>query len=131
MKCLLKHILPLLAALVLVSCGKDEAKVIPRKKMAEIYAEMLMTDQWISNTPGMRMIADTSLVYEPILEKYGYDNLDYIRSVDHYMNDPERFSRILRTSGELLDRRLKELKDLGILSEEEFDEKKKKYMEML
>lgn len=111
MKCLLKHILPLLAALVLVSCGKDEAKVIPRKKMAEIYAEMLMTDQWISNTPGMRMIADTSLVYEPILEKYGYDNLDYIRSVDHYMNDPERFSRILRTSGELLDRRLKELKD--------------------
>ena len=27
--------------------------------------------------------------------------------------------------------RLKELKDLGILSEEEFDEKKKKYMEML
>jgi len=28
-------------------------------------------------------------------------------------------------------KRLKELKDLGILSEEEFDEKKKKYMEML
>ena len=28
-------------------------------------------------------------------------------------------------------KRLKELKDLGILSEEEFEEKKKKYMEML
>ena len=106
MKSLLKHILPLFAVLFLASCANDEAKVIPRAKLAEIYAEMLMTDQWISNTPGMRMIADTSLVYEPILEQYGYDHLDYLKSVDHYMNDPERFSRILRTSGELLDKRL-------------------------
>ena len=110
MKSLLKHILPLLAVVVFASCGKDEAEVIPRKKMAQIYAEMLMTDQWISNTPGMRMIADTSLVYEPILERYGYDHLDYLKSVDHYMNDPERFSRILRTSGELLGKRLGDLK---------------------
>jgi hypothetical protein len=90
----------------------DEAKIIPRGKMAEIYAEMLMTDQWISSTPGMRMIADTSLVYEPILEKYGYDNLDYVMSVDHYMNDPERFSRILRSTGEILESRLKELRKM-------------------
>ena len=111
MKSLLKHIIPLFAVLVFASCRNDEAKVIPRAKMAEIYAEMLMTDQWITNTSGMRMIADTSLVYEPILEKYGYDHLDYLKSVDFYMNDPERFSRILRTSGELLDKRLADLKD--------------------
>ena len=109
MKFLLKHIIPLFVV-VFASCGKDEAKVISRGKMAEIYAQMLMTDQWISSTPGMRMIADTSLVYEPILEKYGYDHLDYLKSVDHYMNDPERFSRILRTSGELLDKHIKDLK---------------------
>lgn len=110
MKALLKHILPLLAVLVFVSCKKDEAEVIPRGKMADIYAEMLMTDQWISSTPGVRMIADTSLVYEPILQKYGYDKYDYIKSIDHYMNDPERFSRILRSSGEKLEKRLKELR---------------------
>ena len=110
MSSFVRHILPLFAVIVLASCGKNEAEVIPRGKMAEIYAEMLMTDQWISSTPGMRMIADTSLVYEPILEKYGYDNLDYLKSVDHYMNDPERFSRILRTSGEILDKRMKELR---------------------
>lgn len=110
MRSCLKHILLCISVLVSVSCGKDEAEVIPRGKMAEIYAEMLMTDQWINSTPGMRMIADTSLVYEPILEKYGYDNLDYLKSVDHYMNDPERFSRILRSSGELLSRHIKELK---------------------
>ena len=125
MKSLLKHILPLFAVLVFASCGKDEAEVIPRKKMAEIYAEMLMTDQWISNTPGMKSIADTSLVYEPILEKYGYDNLDYLKSVDHYMNDPERFSRILRTSGELLEKRLKDLRKRQRQMELEHEARKK------
>lgn len=110
MKPLLKHIVPLLAVIVFASCKKDEAEVIPRGKMADIYAEMLMTDQWISSTPGVRTMADTSLVYEPILQKYGYDKMDYVKSVDHYMNDPERFSRIFRSASEKLDRKLKELR---------------------
>lgn len=107
-----RHIALLLAAVlfVSVSCRRDEAEVIPRAKLSKIYAEMLVTDQWITATPGVRMIADTSLVYEPILEKYGYDSDDYRKSVDHYMNDPERFSRILRTSSELLDKRINQLK---------------------
>ena len=102
-----KYILPLMAVLFFASCSlKDEAEIIPRAKMADIYMEMFMTDQWISDTPGMRMIADTSLVYEPILEKYGFDKFDYIHSVDFYMNDPERFARILRTCMDKLDKRI-------------------------
>lgn len=107
-----KHILPLIAAVIFASCSSNEAELIPRSKMADIYAEMLMTDQWITSTPGMRMVADTSLVYEPILEKYGYDKLDYVHSVDYYMNDPERFSRIFRSSAEKLGKKLKELQAL-------------------
>jgi hypothetical protein len=78
--------------------------------MARIYADMLMTDQWVTSTPGIRMVADTSLVYEPILEKYGYDSDDYRRSIDAYMDDPERYARILRTTGEILQDRIDELK---------------------
>lgn len=106
-----QHISLLLAAVLMlsVSCRKDEAEVIPRSKLAEIYAEMLVTDQWITTTPGIRMIADTSLVYEPILEKYGYDSDDYRKSIDFYMNDPERFARILRTSGEIIDKKIAKL----------------------
>lgn len=109
MKRSLKYIVLILAlVLVLVpSCRKDSAKVIPRSKLAKIYAEMLVTDQWIISTPKIRNIADTSLVYDPILEKYGYTPEDYQQSVMYYLNDPERFSRILRTSGELLDKELK------------------------
>ena len=105
-----KYILPLMAVVLFASCSsKDEAEVIPRNTLADIYVEMFMTDQWISSMPGMRNIADTSLVYEPILQKYGYDKLDYIHSVDVYMNDPERFSRILRTTMDKLDKRIADL----------------------
>lgn len=93
-----------------VSCRKDEEKVIPRSELSEIYAEMLMTDQWIMSTKGVRLIADTSLVYEPILEKYGYTTEDYVKTVDVYMDDPERFARVLRSTSDILDKRLKHLR---------------------
>lgn len=104
-----------LACGIISSCGKDDTKVIPRGKLARIYAEMLVTDQWITSTPGIRKIADTSLVYEPILEKYGYDSDDYRKSIDVYMDDPERFARILRTTGEILDQQIKELEKEQVL----------------
>ncbi len=111
MKVFFGHI-ALLAASVIVllpSCRKDDAEVIPRTELSRIYAEMLLTDQWILNTPNVRNIADTSLVYEPILEKYGYDPDDYRKSIDVYMDDPERFAKIFRETSELLSARLDEL----------------------
>ncbi len=95
--------------LLSLSCGERNSKVIPRDKLAEIYAEMLMTDQWISGTPDLRRKADTSLVYEPILESYGYSTDDYMKTVEVYMDDPERFSRILRTTVAVFDKKLKGL----------------------
>lgn len=107
-----QHIVFLLAAVVMfaASCRKDGAEVIPRAKLAKIYAEMLVTDQWIMTTPGVRLIADTTLVYEPILQKYGYDSDDYRKSIDYYMNDPERFARIFRSTVEIIDGQIAELK---------------------
>ena len=119
MKKTFRHIFAVIAAMVLLtSCDKDGAEVIPRSKLSQIYADMLMTDQWIISTPGFRHIADTSLVYEPILEKYGYDSDDYRKTVEVYMNDPERFSRILRTTVSIFDERLEELRRKEKLFEE-------------
>ena len=109
---LTRHIMLItLVFLLAISCGRKEDKVIPRGKLAEIYAEMMLVDQWIMNNPGNRHIADTSLVYEPILERYGYTSADYRRSVDVYMDDPERFSRILRTTAEILGEKLNALEE--------------------
>lgn len=102
-------IIAAVAAVLSVSCAKDETEVIPRGQMARIYSEMLVMDQWIQSTPGTRVMADTSRVYEPILEKYGYSSENYRASVDYYMNDPERFSRIFRSAGDILDKRIDEL----------------------
>ena len=112
MKRYLQHILILLAAIMILvpSCKREGPRVIPRSKLAKIYAEMFVTDQWVQSKPGLRTIADTSLVYEPILQKYGYDSDDYQYSIDHYMDDPERFSRILRSTAEILDKEIKSLK---------------------
>ncbi|MBE6239418.1 MAG: DUF4296 domain-containing protein [Bacteroidales bacterium] len=96
---------------LLPSCRKGEAELIPRSDLSRIYAEMLLTDQWIIHTPNVRNIADTSLVYEPILERYGYDSDDYRKSVDVYMDDPERFARIFRETAEILTERMDELKE--------------------
>ena len=90
------------AVLLLAGCNEKDGKVIPRGTLAEIYAEMLVVDQWIANDLSLKRQADTSFVYAPILEKYGYTPDDYRKSVDHYMHDPERYSRILRTSAEIL-----------------------------
>ncbi len=112
MKIVKQHIIVIFAALlaIFVSCRKDEAKVIPRKQLSKIYAEMLVTDQWINSTPGVRLIADTSLVYEPILEKYGYNSEDYRKTIDVYMDDPKRFARVFDKSVAILDARIKELR---------------------
>lgn len=106
------HILCIIGLVLLLYSCSGGPRVIPRGKMAKIYAEMLLTDQWINSTPSVMRMADTSLVYEPILEKYGYNSADYRRSVEHYMDDPERYSRILRSTSEILGHRLDELNDL-------------------
>lgn len=79
--------------------------MIPRKKMVSIYADMFVADQWLNQNYKAERVADTSFVYEAIFEKYGYDSEDYRASVDYYIQDPDRFARILRqTVLELEDR---------------------------
>lgn len=99
------------------SCGRED--VIEEEHLAQIYAEMLMTDQWINSTPGVRMIADTSLVYEPILKKYGYTSAEYRNSVEYYLEDPDEYADIMAMTVEILDRRLASLREQKSLLQEE------------
>ena len=93
----------LVSAVCLCSCGRD-GKVIPRSKLSRIYAEMFLADAWL-NTASMetKERADTMAFYEPIFEKYGYTVEDYWASVSYYLQDPDRFSRILNKSNAMLE----------------------------
>ena len=104
MKRSLHIILAVLAvAMTLFSCSR--AKVIPRRTFVKIYADMFLADEWIKDNPDKRRQIDTSLVYEAIFESYGYTTDDYLKSVEHYMTDTERYARMLKKAGDILDQR--------------------------
>ncbi len=98
----------LLAVMLLSSCKKEQ--VIPRSEMAEIYAEMFIADQRIASASRIRTTADTSLVYEPIFEKYGYTSDDYRASVAYYIQDATRYARMLKRSAAIIEAKIRELK---------------------
>ena len=91
----------LAAGVLIVSCSR--AKVIPRRTFVKIYADMFLADEWVKDNPGLRRQVDTSLIYEPIFNAYGYTTDDYLKSVEHYMGDTERYARMLKKAGDILD----------------------------
>ena len=99
----------LLLLLLLPACGR-RGRIIPAGKMAEIYVDMFLADQWVSDNYGTRKTADTSDFYGPIFKAHGYNVQDYDRSVSHYLENPDNYSRMLDKSAEILEKRIKALK---------------------
>lgn len=111
--------LHILLAAVLLSCLSacgPKGKIIPRSKMEDVYVDLFMADQWIIANPIQSKVADTTMLYEPIFNRYGYTTQDYIASVDHYISDPKRYARILRRADEKL---VAKLEKLNVLVERE------------
>jgi len=100
----------LFLALVLLSLGGCKShRIIPKKDMVEIYADMFIADQWVGNDRARNRHADTTLLYEPIFRKYGYDTEDFRESVNYYLKDPERYARMLKKTAAKLQARTDEL----------------------
>ena len=101
------HILVfVLLALTVLFCGK--ARVIPRGKLVDIYAEMFLIDQWLRDNQDVKKTADTLLVYEPIFNRYGYTTDDYLKTVEHYMREPDKYAKILKNTAKKLEKKEKE-----------------------
>ena len=101
-----KIFIGILATLFVLACSsKGAGEVIPRKIMAEIYADMFVADQWTNSNRSYRRTVDTTVIYEPIFQKYGYSADDYIASVDYYLNDPIRYERILQNALKIIEAR--------------------------
>lgn len=93
------------ALIMAVSCGQDDSgKVIPPSKMEKIYREMFLADRWVQLGDGRRNMVDTSWLYRPIFEKYGFTHNDYLKTVESYLNDPERFSDLIGRVAEGLEK---------------------------
>lgn len=97
-------------AVVAALAASCRPRVIPRGKLSDIYVEMFLTDQWLRENPDVNRTADTLLVYQPIFERHGYTTDDYLRSQAYYLQDPDRYAKILRGVSRKLDKELKVIK---------------------
>jgi len=89
----------------LLSCGR-KARIIPEKKMASIYAEMFLADQWVQDDMSRRKKADTSDFYGTIFKDYGYSFKDYDASVNYYLANPEKYVKVMELAVEKLSKKL-------------------------
>lgn len=101
----------LLLALLLSSCGKDEPKHLSQRRFGELYADMLLADEWIALHPQTRRTTDTLLVYASIFEHYGVTVEDVHANLEYYLEDPLRYSRALEVTIKRLERHSREIKN--------------------
>jgi len=87
------------ACLALSGCVGHKA-VIPPKVLSDIYFDMLVTDQWISDHNDLGPRADTTLIYEPVFNRYGYTTADYDNSVIYYLQYPDKFKEIVQATAD-------------------------------
>lgn len=90
----------------------SKGRIIPEAKLSQIYAEMLMADEWVREHPAVRKVADTTLFYEPIFNKYGYTTVDYIATVDKYIYKPDDFAKVFVKTKEILEAKAQKDRDL-------------------
>ena len=98
MKRFLHIVLVLLAA---VACQRT--RIIPKDTLADIYMDMFLADQVVREENIPRAQMDTTLVYEAVFRKYGYDTDDYLNSVRYYLKDPERFAKVFESVAKRLE----------------------------
>ena len=100
-----RHIvLVALALLFVAACGPRR---IPKGDMEDIFYLMFLQDQKIKQDRSLKQMADTSLVYEGILESKGYDTDDYLYSLHEYLAEPEKMEKIMGNVAERLEKELK------------------------
>lgn len=99
----------LTAALLCLSSCRDRKDIIPKGTMSKIYYDIYMTDEAVDVNYGLRKMADTMRIYEPIFNKYGYTTEDYNRSVSFYLERPDKFESVFEDTKTMLEKRKAEL----------------------
>lgn len=112
MKKVLAYVVLALALLsVLASCDR-RGRVIPKKTLSKIYAEMFAADEWLRDHPDARKTADTTFFYDPIFKKYGYTRKDYDASVREYIKSPDKYAQLINNTVKILDAEKKRLESI-------------------
>jgi len=96
-----KIIFLLIASALVSSCGPKAQ--IPPKEMSSLLEDLFLADQYIDMDNELSTLADTTLVYAPIIEEYGYSVDDFNSSIEFYRHNPKIFVSILQKVKESID----------------------------
>lgn len=102
------------AASLLVSCADDAP--IPRSEMIDILHDIVYVESLIVTDNDARMQGDSMYVYQPILEKYGYDNSQFAAALHYYLYDAKE---LLKITNAVRDRFNEEEREMSRKAEEE------------
>jgi len=92
----------ILVILVATSCSKN---VIDDDDLPKILADIYMADRYVLNSPVNIRKADSSLIYEPILNKYGYTTEDFVYTIDYYLPRPVKLKSYFTDAKKILEER--------------------------
>lgn len=104
----MKRVMMLLTLLVAVTAC-DSFGIISQKKMSKIYYDMYVVDSYLEHMPELRLVADSTYVYEAIFEKYGCDSTGFFKSLQYYLDNPKKMRSILNDAKSMLKEREREL----------------------
>ena len=83
----------------LLSSGCSQEGIIPSGEMEALLTEFYLADAAVDiameQTPGGASNYDSLRIYRPILEKHGFTEEDFRVSLDYYLHNPKRMTRIL------------------------------------
>lgn len=101
---IMKHLTAFIVSLLLfASCNQG---LIPRGKMSKIIADIYLSDKYLNSTMDMVSVADSTLLYEPIFNSYGYNTDDFLRTIAYYVERPAKLKSVYLKAQESLQNEL-------------------------
>lgn len=101
----MKKYLLLIPSLLTILASCTDSGYISKEEMAGILYNFILTDKCLDEAGALRLQADTTLVYKPILDKAGYTSEQFIASLKHWLSNPEDMKKIYALTGLMLKER--------------------------
>lgn len=105
----MKRLFCIVLCVLALCCCQQRPRLIPADRLADMYSDMLMQDQWIASSSQYKKAADTTLVYDHIFKDYGYSFKDYNYSMEYYVRNPKKLEKVLKRVNRRLDNYAKRL----------------------
>ena len=98
----MKYIRVLYIALlgILISCKSEK---IPQREMPLLIAEIYKVDRFINSNYNLVIKADTTRIYESVLNKHGYSSKQFVYTIEHYLSRPAKLKSFYSKAKQLIE----------------------------